>query len=479
MSYQSKWFYYLRKKRTQPDRECLESYYGADILSKALVVCQKTNIIRFALFESVNQFLRSIQKTPKSQHCYYEVIFMRKQKPHFDIDIDLSHNHNIDDEEIVKKLIEAIKTVLSGYNIKIDPIRDILIFSSHGETKKSYHVIVDHYYHSDNINAYCFYEKVVDLLPGQYRPFIDHSVYKTVQQFRMLGNSKFGTNRVKKWHQRGEYLPNDLFKASLISYISECQELPSFEDSKQFEEEKDYTSIDLDDSDLVTGAMKLLGNYLGIKTTSSEFPFYYEDTVDNFIILKRLRPTECRVCRRIHENENPFMFISDGVLYLNCRREPDNKSIRIGYLRSAEEIEKQKEAYPEIYNFFEKEKVRNGNLKKGELVNDDLEKEKLVNEDFEKEKLVNEDFGKEELVNEDFEKEKLVNTIPEKEKLVNENFGKEKLVNTIPEKEKPINARRSNVFIPQRPIDNFEEEDILGELTEISKQSLQKIRRRK
>lgn len=353
-----KWLYYLRKTRLNPNRECLENSYGQDILKKALIVCHRIIInnkdkLRFRVFNSTTEFLDHANKQPDRLQCFYEVIFMRKQKPHFDIDIDLKNNREINDKDIVKSVIDGIISVLSEYEVEIDPIKDILIFQSHGKDKKSYHIVVDHYYHSDNINAYCFYKKVLEKVPGQYRVYIDRSVYKTVQQFRMIGNRKYNTERVKKYLKRNDYIPDDLFRSSLISYIRKSKQLPPFEDEEEFKEGYGETNISIEDGDIITKAMDLLSQYLGISKNDSEFPFFYDNTVDNFIILKRIRAYECRLCQRTHENENPFMFIHKGYLYWNCRRHENNKSTRIGKISTEKEIEEQKELYPEIYNFFD------------------------------------------------------------------------------------------------------------------------------
>jgi hypothetical protein len=41
---------------------------------------------------------------------------------------------------------------------------------------------------------------------------------------------------------------------------------------------------------------------------------------DNKINLKRLYPSYCPVCDRVHENQNPFIYINESRIYWNCRR---------------------------------------------------------------------------------------------------------------------------------------------------------------
>nr|QBK89708.1 MAG: DNA primase [Pithovirus LCPAC001] len=344
-----KWFYYLRRKKADPNRVCLENHYGLDKLKKGLIVCQKTNYILFTYFDSLDSFLNYTELIPHYFHNFYETIVLREQKPHFDVDIDLK-NGDVDDKKIIRDLISAIITVMDEYLIKFDPIKDILLFHSNGQFKKSYHLIIDHHYHKNNIEAFCFYEKVLESMSPSNAIYIDSAVYKTVQQFRMLGSKKYKTERTKKYIKRYGYVPENLPLASLISYIKDSKLLPEF--ASEEEEEDFYKNSVVISNDLVADAMNMLETYLGINKNSPEFPFVYDTMSDPFIILKRVRPSMCEMCSRVHDNENPYMFVSkSGLLYFSCRREKDRKKIlgRIhsGVIDNSQEIEIKPKDIPE------------------------------------------------------------------------------------------------------------------------------------
>lgn len=331
-----KWFYYLRKKKADPNRICLENHYGLDKLKTGLVVCQKTTYILFTYFDNLDCFLDYMDLTPHHLRSFYETIVLRTQKPHFDVDIDLKKApKDINDQEVVRDLIRAIKTVMSDFNVNFDPIKDILLFHSNGENKKSYHIVIDHHYHKDNVEAFCFYEKVLEHMSPSNALYIDNSVYKTVQQFRMLGSKKYKTDRTKEYIVRGSYTPKNLHQHSLVSYIEGSELLPEFgDDEEDFEYENDDGRQILG-NDLVMDAMNMLETYLGISKTSPEFPFIYDTTSDPFIILKRVRPSMCELCSRVHENENPYMFVSKyGLLYFDCRRTTSGKKKMLGRIRN-------------------------------------------------------------------------------------------------------------------------------------------------
>ncbi len=335
--YGRKWYFFLRD--TKPKNESLESIFGLELLKKKLVVCYQLKYRLYSMFDSASEFLFYAKKIPIEKRHFFEVVVTRKQKPHFDVDIPITgaikDNPNIH-KEVLNDLIKSIIYCLKEENINVDPIEEILVFESHGPNKKSYHVIIDGYYHETNIEAGCFYHNVIDMMLPYHSLYIDSSVYKTVQQFRMLGSRKNGTNRIKRFLRRKDYIPKDLFLRSLISYTGRCKVLPSFDTS---EEDMNFStnqpSINIDDqSDLVQKSLNILASYCDAPYNSSKFPFSLISTKKNLMILKRLFPSFCQRCDRVHEKENPYLYVSNiGNLYFDCRRDSKvNNKILIGKL---------------------------------------------------------------------------------------------------------------------------------------------------
>ena len=54
--------------------------------------------------------------------------------------------------------------------------------------------------------------------------------------------------------------------------------------------------------------------------------FQFINTQENKFFLKSLKPYMCITCNRIHEHENPYLFVLQNKLYFNCRRSTNNKS---------------------------------------------------------------------------------------------------------------------------------------------------------
>ena len=440
-----KWFYYLRVTQRKPNEESLEKVYGLEVLKNKLIICYQIKYRFYTYFDSVSQFVKYKSTINPQKNHFYEVITLRKQKPHFDVDINTKDNKNIDHGKILEDLLRSIQFTLKKEKIITDPIKDILVFESHGPNKKSYHVIIDNYYHVNNIEAGCFYQEVIDNMSPLFSVYVDSAVYKISQQFRLLGSRKEGTDRVKKYINRDDYIPEDLFKSSLVSYTRGCEQLPSFDYSEEDLNFSDEKKIDLgSDRSLVEKSMTLLGSKIGLSPTDSKFPFTFQGIKENLILLNRIYPSSCKVCFRIHYNENPYLFVcNNGVLLFNCRRSEDNKFLKLGRVFEVEEVKRDFSEYTEIIERFNKENLTS----------------KSDSDQFEGIESV--ESTKTEI-------------IEEKKKIVIENLKvNKKLVNNIKKKEKE--TKKVETIEKIEPPDESNE-DFLDSLIELSNKTLRKIK---
>lgn len=58
--------------------------------------------------------------------------------------------------------------------------------------------------------------------------------------------------------------------------------------------------------------------------------FTISSIINNMILLKRVIPFYCPYCKRIHENQHPYIFIINNNLFFHCRR--SQKPLNISYL---------------------------------------------------------------------------------------------------------------------------------------------------
>lgn len=346
-----KWYYRLIPKKDERNRtqKGLFSDYPRHELTRALIVSwsyyDKNDDKIYRLYGKFKTYLEYgiyQMKLPKHERCFYEIALGEKsQKPHFDIDID---DPTVNGDHVKDMLVDSIISI-----IKID-LNDILIYTSHGNNKQSYHVIINNHCHANNIEAKAFYDMVVNNIPIEDRKWIDRAVYSPTQQFRIVGSSKIGSDRTKVFQKTWTYHDKTIkheypeepdspehefvmqLEESILGYTNNCRFLPSYdpkpEDIKHYDDIDDVTK-----EDAIEG-LKLVAQAGNIKITDSKFPYKFMGINGPIVMLKRKKPSKCRICNRIHEHENPYLIIigDEKNVYFHCRRAPEDKKLFLGKL---------------------------------------------------------------------------------------------------------------------------------------------------
>jgi len=356
-----KWYYYMLPKDDK--YTSLFSVIPRSSLLNKFVVCwdrydevnQKSNKL-YTYFDSYIKFAIYFLKLKQESRCFYEIIFGEKiQKPHFDIDMELVQKSDLR-EKVLQDLINEIVKLIPKINVE----RDVCIYSSHGENKISYHVIVNHFYHSNHEQAKAFYYTIMKNLPKEYydNNWIDHSVYSKTQQFRIYGSQKTGTKRTKIFHD--EWLLNgkeiihetdedweDLDMKFLINLdesligarVSNATALPDYQVPEEFQK-KSYIKGEDIQQDVAMEAFYLLAKALQIPPDSERFPYKFDRVDSSFVLLRRIKASKCKMCKRVHQHENPYLLITEDLnVFFHCRRAPPNKKLYIGSLNKDKESE--------------------------------------------------------------------------------------------------------------------------------------------
>jgi len=311
----------------------------------------------YAFFDSYLEFYEYMEKFPPIERAFYEIIFGElPQKPHFDIDISISdlnmgypgEDINIVGETLREAVMRGCIEVLAEKNIVVDIASDMLLYSSHGEEKRSYHIVINNKCHDGNKEAQAFYNavmiKVKTYTNGKYLDFVDRSVYSPRQQFRMIGSQKNGSNRPKIFYEKFNYLGNQythnyteevndptmkkltIIYESMVSFTSGCIFLPSLVPPKPVNQNNLGILPNLDRG-VVDQCMSMLREKMAF------CPFTVNDVNGHIIMLKRNSPSKCPICQKVHENENPYMVIAGGKVYWDCRRSKDDANkFFVGYL---------------------------------------------------------------------------------------------------------------------------------------------------
>ena len=346
-----KWYY-----RLKPDgnNKALFSDYPRNTLINKFLACwdfvdnsvPNKKIKLFAMFPDYLDFAKFFLKLGNNVRSFYEIVLGEsRQKPKFDLDMEIDTEENV-----LEDLINAIILTLEEKGVHLILEKDICIYSSHGEDKKSYHIVINSYCHDNNVEAKAFYNEVMKKLP-QYENerWIDKAVYSKTQQFRTYGSCKSGTTRFKKlertWYLNGKQIVHispeqaeDRDHAFLINFeeslitarLSNCKVLPNF----YVEEKKEYQQgIDVE-MDMAIEAIQLISSITDCDFGDSRFPFELDRLEGPFVVLKRLRPSNCVLCQRAHQNQNPYLLITpEKYVFFHCRRAPGDKKWYLGCLK--------------------------------------------------------------------------------------------------------------------------------------------------
>lgn len=374
-----RWYFRLVKKDKQRSR-CLMDDYSINDIWKHLVICFTPGQVNgkplvnkdgkltriYAFFDTYIEYFEYIQKFKPDQWSFYEIFFGElPQKPHFDIDISAEEANSSYPTENINNIATQVMDALISSCCEILSLnlnKDILIYSSHGAHKKSYHLIITNHCHDGNEEAKAFYEKVVKTVSiitnNKYVEFIDPKVYSPRQQFRIIGSQKLESNRPKAFnetfifkgreyvHEYPEPIHNINLKKlivlyeSLVGFTSGCTFLPSFVPPNVTPLYVGGVVGDLLDVDVNT-AFKLTADKFintpfmigGIEHKIKIFPFAIREIEGNRIFLKRIRSSLCPVCRKKlnHDTENSLIMVICGKIYWKCFRN-DKEKIFIGYL---------------------------------------------------------------------------------------------------------------------------------------------------
>lgn len=362
-----RWYHYLVCKPESlegPTAPALMDKYSLAQLENHLVICHtreslpgrkpsEKTLHLYTYFDFYAEFYLYLMQV--EERTFYEVIFGEfPQKPHFDIDIGADELHLAypqDDVQTVGNLlveatVNACRAVLARVKVDISLHEHMLIYSSHGAKKCSYHVVITGHCHVDNNEAYAFYElvrkQVYLYLAGKYIEFMDHKVYSRRQQFRILGSHKTGNTRRKIFHEQfttpswtlchvypetTEDLAHKQIVAlyeSLVSFVSGSTLLPNFiPESVHTEWAPRSAGNELTKEDGDACLLVLEECFAALQIDS---PFTVRNVQNGLIILTRHRPSACPICKREHQQENPLLWLRENLLYWDCRRRSPGSS---------------------------------------------------------------------------------------------------------------------------------------------------------
>lgn len=255
-----------------------------------------------------------------SRH-FHEVIFFNQPIRLF-LDIDVP----VVDGSTETKFLYNVNIILSRLSKYISP-KSIAVYTSHGPSKLSMHIICTNAVFIGHANAPCnsiMGSFVRDqILYGLEDHGVDLGVYSaSVKQLRTCFSSKRGTDRVKVptvGFTPFEHSPFPAFSL-LESFVTNHPPLDRCNILDDMDPERipvrEYQDVNLE-PDLLKVIMDKVGDFATDPTP-----------VNGVIKLRRIKPSFCPAHGRVHESEHPYLIINEegpiSRIMMFCRRENDH-----------------------------------------------------------------------------------------------------------------------------------------------------------
>lgn len=392
---------------------------------------------QFSCFESHDKFIDYYMCIEPAFKQFFECIHINGWRK-FPLDIDFNKNlvkdknlSNEDIDNIVYKIVSLLFEVFfessesGGLNIKFDTeeklehfkSKCINIYTSHSETKRSYHIItkIATENHIDASHIFLLLGKKLRLHDLGYLldlNLLDKGVYKSFQNFRILESHKVGQIDRPKIFQRHFYLngkridyiypenvvtDNDKLRhdllESFITYITPdvilipSGGIPKFLDESINVREKNtvilkerkYKVINSQDSIIND---EIANQMFDLLSSEDKISFNIQSIKANMVRLRRLHSTYCECHDRYHDNMNPFLYVApNGTIFFNCAR-PDAENKYIGLLNLPDDIKLKLKEHMGFDDKISKKLSDSfiGNIKSDKYTKDIFER-KYINED--------------------------------------------------------------------------------------------------
>lgn len=303
-------FKFLKKQSIIGFEPSIEDMYDVKELSHKVVV-RDEKLNKFRVFNSQADFVKwYADAQSNAAPSIHEVIFgWAAQRIKFDVDILEAQGADIA-ESLINTLIDSILEELqeSFGESDIYPMRpDIAVTNSSGpvdgDYKHSYHLIVLPYAVSGNVAAQAFTHRVVTKLPEKMRRFVDVGVNKSIQNFRMLGSAKQGSQRPKvSLSEDAEKFGTALIPEDEYLFITASAGMKVLDDGKENGYSKDLK--------MTEPTPQIIQLVLEAAEKASLLEGHvFRESRGNLLIFDRTSPTLCRICDEHHHKDNT-MFLT-------------------------------------------------------------------------------------------------------------------------------------------------------------------------
>ena len=362
---------------------------GKIVIAKAVdIECDKATkkVYNYSVFRDYVELYHYIKDTPPKERVFHEISMEHApQKARFDIDIEKKKYHAFVTTVLKRKgqasftlfgdcvkdlVIRNVIAMMKELKLPFDISKDMCIFTSHRSNKRSYHIIINRYFHFGSVQAKEFHlrcfrkcESVVDT--QLFSTFVDDSIYdrnhplrtwhsvkeeegiyykKEFQPKFTFDSEKYvhnlrdeGFSEEEEDEDTADKLKKKIDKLhtlhrSLITCVNESTPFPTFYVAEKV---RDHVASMSDSTYLECCAL--------ITAWDEEKIFLISGEENGLILLERQATSVCEICEPIrrgtgeaptHDKLHPFCYIHNGSLYWHCRSAKGHSGIFLGKLKT-------------------------------------------------------------------------------------------------------------------------------------------------
>ena len=319
-------FKYLKKEKSNS----ILSKYSLEELKEKIII-QNNKDQKYYLFNNKTDFQSFIFNLEDKDRTYNEIILDDIQKfkvdLDYEIDADAEEAENILTEEnvliFINLIIKEFYKLLKNKKVINNQMqsKNYYIFDSSTDKKISYHIVFDVYFNNSMQTKKLAYE-LLDILKNKIKKnnlpkliikTFDTSVYKSTQSFRLPFNCKYGKDNLKKCINQKDL---SIFDA-MINPMGNKNNILLIQNIYK-EEEKKINEINIDD-DIVQKVIKIATENGYLENME------LREIIANRLIFNRNTGGDCKLCGRIHDNENNvYIILCNNLFRIYCRRNDDN-----------------------------------------------------------------------------------------------------------------------------------------------------------
>lgn len=303
------------------DKAILNDHTYEELADKFVIRDMSTSV--YYVFDNANEYQEFIEEC---EEMHFEEVIFHNMHQRFKFDIDMNEIIDADEEKaMINDFITDLRCCFD-HVYSADISDDIVVCTSHGKKKHSYHIIVKNPAAPNSKEAAFFTQELVCnyIHDKPIMKYLDTGVNKSVQNFRLINCSKPGNNRVKILRDVKKFEEYDSYiNIRAVSDEYEIVDSVLADNNPQQHVVQTSDTIALRVADYAHQHAESNGCYTNPRATSPP----------GLLIYDRKTPAFCDICNRVHANDNTFMvqyFKDDaGMLCVvrKCRKTPGGKLI--------------------------------------------------------------------------------------------------------------------------------------------------------